>query len=180
METKSNDKKIGVFVYEMLGTSVIMYAFMVGGTFDASAKLVTFFMMLIAWNVSGGHFNPAISLGVYVSEKKWGGNILPLLLMMAGQFAGAFLGILWGYLALIDVDLQDKLASAEDVDRHSKVNFSLISIVAPLNGDYSSNSVYDLGTGDHGFTRDWQTFWNMLISSIILVVSFIAIKHPKT
>ena len=152
METKNADKKIGVFVYEMLGTSMIMYAFMVNrGLFNYGAKFVTFAMMVIAWNVSGGHFNPAISLGVYVSEKKWGGNALTLLLMMAGQFAGAFLGILWGYLALIDSKIQDELASGMADGSHSKVNYVFITQILPQ----TPSGTNDYGTGDEGFTRDW-------------------------
>ena len=30
------------------------------------------------------------------------------------------------------------------------------------------------------WTRDWQTFWAVLISSIILVLTFISIKHKNT
>ena len=60
-------------------------------------------MMFIAYNVSGGHFNPAISVGMYIAEKDFGGNLITLGLMVAAQFAGAFFGILLGFLAVLDV-----------------------------------------------------------------------------
>ena len=111
METQNKDKKIGVFVYEFLGTAFIMFALIIeNGDFAASGYAVTFCMMCIAYNVSGGHFNPAISIGMYVAEKNFGGNLITLGLMVAGQFAGAFFGILLGFLAVIDADYNDKLA----------------------------------------------------------------------
>eukprot|EP00354_Favella_ehrenbergii_P007372 CAMPEP_0170466320 /NCGR_PEP_ID=MMETSP0123-20130129/10323_1 /TAXON_ID=182087 /ORGANISM="Favella ehrenbergii, Strain Fehren 1" /LENGTH=41 /DNA_ID= /DNA_START= /DNA_END= /DNA_ORIENTATION= len=33
-------------------------------------------MTTLAWSVSGGHFNPALTLGIYVAEKDLGGNAL--------------------------------------------------------------------------------------------------------
>ena len=44
---------------------------------------MTLAMMCLAWNVSGGHFNPAITIGVYVSEKDFGGNALTAFIMIA-------------------------------------------------------------------------------------------------
>jgi len=104
METGNKEKKIGVFCYEMLGTAFIMYAMMLENGVFGSAVYITFAMMMVAWNVSGGHFNPAITLGVYVAEKDFKGNAVIMGLMIVGQFAGAFLGVLFGYLALVAKD----------------------------------------------------------------------------
>mmetsp|Transcript_22472 Transcript_22472/g.27707 ORF Transcript_22472/g.27707 Transcript_22472/m.27707 type:complete len:151 (-) Transcript_22472:124-576(-) len=38
----------------------------------------------------------------------------------------------------------------------------------------------DFGTSDDGFTRNWQTFWGVLLTSTILSLGFCAIKHEKT
>ena len=62
----------------------------------------TLAMMCIAYNVSGGHFNPAISVGMFVANKKFKDDFISLLLMVGAQFAGAFFGILLGFLAVID------------------------------------------------------------------------------
>ena len=107
MEVGNKDKKIGVFVYECLGTAFIMAALIIGdGMYGSGCFYTTIAMMCIAWNVSGGHFNPAISLGMFVAEKKWGSDLIPLLLMVGGQFAGAFLGILFGFMAVADATYQ--------------------------------------------------------------------------
>ena len=70
METENKDRKIGVFAYEFLGTALIMYAVMIsGGESITSAIPTTIAMMCIAYNVSGGHFNPAISIGMFFANK---------------------------------------------------------------------------------------------------------------
>ena len=45
------------------------------------------------------------------------------------------------------------------------------------------NGIVREPTGDYvddGWTRDWQTFWAMLLCSIVLVFAFVSIKHNST
>ena len=114
METGNKDKKIGVFAYELLGTAFIMYAVIVEesyekfvGIFGDAYIYITLAMMMIAWNVSGGHFNPAITVGMLIASKDFGGNAAVAFLMIAGQFAGALFGILFGFLAIINRDYME-------------------------------------------------------------------------
>lgn len=84
METGNKEKKIGIAAYECIGTAFIMYSFMVNkGIFSFSGASVTFAMQVLAWNVSGGHFNPVISVAMYISEKDFGGNLVTLLILLA-------------------------------------------------------------------------------------------------
>ena len=102
METNNKDKKVGVFMYEFLGTAFIMFALIINkGAFGLKPVAVNFAMMCVAYNVSGGHFNPAKTVGMFVANKKFKDDFLPLLLMVGAQFAGAFFGILLGFLAVI-------------------------------------------------------------------------------
>jgi len=86
METKNKDAKLGVLVYEFLGTAFIMMALIIGdGNYGEMAIGITFAMMCIAYNVSGGHFNPAITVGMFVADiSNLKGNLMPLLLMIIG------------------------------------------------------------------------------------------------
>ena len=68
-------------------------------------------MMVLAWDISGGHFNPAITISAYVAKKQWGKNLLVCLFMIIGQFIGAMIGVFLGFLAIIDSDYMDKEAS---------------------------------------------------------------------
>ena len=106
METQNKDKKIGVFAYEMIGTGLIMFALIIaeGEYLGGGPVSTTFAMMCLAYNVSGSHFNPAITLGMFIAEKDIKGNLITMVLMILGQFAGAFFGILLGWLAVMDDD----------------------------------------------------------------------------
>ena len=63
---------------------------------------MTILCMILAWNISGGHFNPVLTLGMYVSRMNFGGDMVTMLIMIVAQFAGAFFGVLIGWLALLD------------------------------------------------------------------------------
>ena len=104
MENKGESKYFGAIMYELLGTAFIMYALIVSqGVFANACIYVTFAMMVIAWNVSGGHFNPCLTVATLIGNFS-GKNIVLCILMIVGQFLGGFLGILLGYLAMIDKD----------------------------------------------------------------------------
>ena len=82
--------------------------------------------MFIAWEVSGGHFNPAITLGVFIANlKDAGNNLVIMLVMIVSQFIGAFAGIFWGWLALCDYTWKDN----NDADH--TVPDSWVGIIAP-------------------------------------------------
>ena len=123
---------MGVALYELLGTAFIMYAVVVtNGSYSAGIS-ITLAMMVIAWNVSGGHFNPAITVGVYVSEKDFGGNALIAIIMIVAQFAGAFLGLLFGYLALVSSEYMEDFANALNEDYNASVPSRWMGTILPI------------------------------------------------
>ena len=84
METENKGNPVGVFCYEFLGTAIIMYSLMMArGHFDDIVAIFTFGCMILAWKVSGGHFNPAITLGVFVSEKKAKNIVVVITMILA-------------------------------------------------------------------------------------------------
>ena len=57
--------------YEFCGSCIIFYAFNLGSE-DPFVRAVAYIIgYIIAYNVSGGHFNPATSLAVFLTEKKY-------------------------------------------------------------------------------------------------------------
>ena len=52
-----------------------------------------FAMILIGGPITGGHFNPAVTLAVYISNVKWREDWQIFLLMLSAQFFGAFWGV---------------------------------------------------------------------------------------
>lgn len=169
METHNHDKKIGVFCYEFLGTAFLMYSIvMLRGAVEVNGFLNAG-LMFLAWKISGGHFNPAISVGMYVSMMKIGENAVTLGIMIVAQFAGAFFGILLAYLSIIDNTWKDEVRSDYSIP------IGWLGTLAPETPDG-----LDDGTGDDGFTRDWQTFWSILLTSIVLTLCYSSIKNDAT
>ena len=107
MET---DNKAGVptiFFYEFIGTAFLMYAQMLsGGVTESLLTLqssLNFVMLVLAWNISGGHFNPAISIGMCIATKKIGAHAKTLLVELVAQFLGGMFGLCLGFLSILDI-----------------------------------------------------------------------------
>ena len=80
MEVKgAQENKLRVFLLELLGSFLFISAASMGNYKTIPFSL--FASILIFGNVTGGHFNPAVSLGVYIKERKYGQNIVMLLLL---------------------------------------------------------------------------------------------------
>ena len=93
MEVQGAEKRKGtVFFYEMLGTALFIYGIML----TYSAASIAFSLaasILIFGSVTGGHFNPAVTLGVYISEGKYKENLSWVSLIWLAQFLGGFLAM---------------------------------------------------------------------------------------
>ncbi len=57
-------------------------------------------MYLVAYNVSGGHFNPATSLAVFLTEKRFEQHKLYLLFVTLAQILGMYAGELIVFLLI--------------------------------------------------------------------------------
>lgn len=84
--------------FEFLGTMLVVYSF----NFSANnyfIRAITYFTVwVLAVAISGAHFNPATTLGVYLSEGKYLKQLGRLILYWLFQLMGAFAGILFTYL----------------------------------------------------------------------------------
>lgn len=102
---KGHDRKLLVCLYEMIGQIFFMYIVLVGGvsggdTWGISGPLALFVMVTIFGAISGGHFNPAVTLGVYVREAAWGKNLIFMLMYIVSQIIGAILGMMLASVVL--------------------------------------------------------------------------------
>lgn len=111
METPQGHKRKGlVCACEFLGQIFFMYAVMVSGATKSDfaglvGPLALFSVASIFGGISGGHFNPAVTLGVYIREGHYAKNFLFMVMIIASQVSGALVGMMLGYMVLrIDVD----------------------------------------------------------------------------
>ena len=139
-------------------------------------------MMLLAWNVSGGHFNPAITLGVYISEWKFKDNAVIAGIMFVSQFLGAMLGILFGFLALVDASyMNDTENPAYGPFKSVPPTFLYLLIpVKPSSNGRSIELDFANGEDDSDWTRDWQTFWGIFLATTFLTLVFVSVKSKHT
>ena len=60
-----------------------------------------FYLML--GRISGGHINPAISLGVYTQQRKYIGNLCYLVLLIIAQVLGSLFALAFGFLLRVSL-----------------------------------------------------------------------------
>ena len=81
-----------------------MYIVLVGGvtgsdTWGISGPLALFVMINIFGGVSGGHFNPCVTLAIYVREADWIRNLPFMLMYLLAQFGGAIVGMMLAWVS---------------------------------------------------------------------------------
>jgi glycerol uptake facilitator-like aquaporin len=67
MKSISKASTWAILLYEFIGTAFMVYAFNCGAI---TRPFVYFIFWVVAYKVSGAHFNPATSLAVLIVEKQ--------------------------------------------------------------------------------------------------------------
>ena len=135
-----NKRKPLVAAYELLGTAIFIYMILVSTGDELAVPLALFSVILIFGGITGGHFNPAITLGVYFHEGKYCENLFFCILIMLSQLVGACLGMIGAMFTL-----------SANIDGEMKVPEHRVPVLAPK--DPTGKATYD--QGDDGFTEDW-------------------------
>jgi glycerol uptake facilitator-like aquaporin len=100
METAYGDKKFTVCIYELLGTATLMLAVVMTGGNALYVCFTLWAILMISGGITGGHFNPAVSTGVFIWQRKYDEHFALYSAVVASQFAGALLGMMTGYLLI--------------------------------------------------------------------------------
>ena len=91
MEVAGAEKRVFlVFAYEAIGTMLFVYSILLTAN-PVSIAFSLFASIVLFGAVTGGHFNPAVTLGVYISEGQWRKNAFWLATVIVAQVLGGFL-----------------------------------------------------------------------------------------
>ena len=105
MKSISNASPYSMLIYEFIGTSIITFAFVLGYSSPNELRAFAFFIAwVIAYEISGAHFNPATTLAVFIIERHCK-NLMGMLFTVLFQLMGAFFGVLISFLLFKDYPL---------------------------------------------------------------------------
>ena len=92
-------EKLVICFYEFLGTAMLV----LGYNFTSAGLAVGFNLfvgILMASKISGGMFNPAVTIAVYTAEGTFLKNVILILMIVWSQILGAYFGIVYGHFCL--------------------------------------------------------------------------------
>lgn len=135
-------KKSLVAAYELIGTALFVYMIIVSKGEPLAVPLALFAVIIIFGGVTGGHFNPAVTAGVYIHEGKYKENALYCTLIMISQIIGGLLGSLVAGVAL-----------SANVNNEWSIPESRVPILAPT--DPNGENDFDMASDSNGFSQEW-------------------------
>lgn len=163
----SQDKKPLVAAYELIGTALFVYMILVSTGNALAVPIGLFAMIIVFGGLTGGHFNPAVTVGVYIHEGKWKDNAFFAALIVASQHIGALLGML-----LASVTLGSTINDEWTIADHR------VPILAPA--DPKGVDRYDMGLGEEGFGEDGQVCITQIVCTFTFVAVILVLKGGMT
>ena len=115
---KGKDRKMLVCLYELIGTALFVYCVLASNGNIYAVCLGLFASIMIFGGVTGGHFNPAVTMGVYIASGKYCANLIYMIMITVSQFLGAVAGLALAFVVLMGPD--------------GKVAKENVGVVAPL------------------------------------------------
>lgn len=104
MEKPNGDKFfVPVLLAEMLGSCLLMLAVNLRGEDVLVVPLAYFALTVCFYEISGGHLNPSVTIGVYISEKRYVDNLLYMIFILFFQMIGCLMALGLGYLLRVTV-----------------------------------------------------------------------------
>ena len=93
---------ITALLFEFCGSALITYAFNLSNQSPFIRAIAYAFGFIIAYKISGSHFNPATSLAVLITQKNVGQDLRYFITVVIIQNCGCLFGCLISYLAVKD------------------------------------------------------------------------------
>ena len=167
MEVKNNPHSLlTVMVCETIGTAFFIYAILMTEA-AVAIPFMLFASIMIFGAVSGGHFNPAVTLGVFLGQgEDYGKNFVYMILVWVSQFLGGGLAMGLSYLSLYQTQPPPTKVPAELVSRLCPQQYPMIDGEADC----------DNWDGESTYMFDWQVLVNEIVCTFIFVSVILMVK----
>ena len=156
MECDGEKRKAIVCFCEFLGTAIFLFGIINVAPVCPVAIPICLFAPVVIWgDITGGHFNPAVSLGVWSTLENKGSNFFFMVMIWIAQILGGIFAIGMAYLGNFGKD------------------DPLIPILAPTNliTGHPDNAPNELG-----FSMDLQVLTNEIMCTFIFVSVILMVK----
>ena len=154
MEAKGHDRMAVVCLCEMLGTALFIF-----GILGTNLPLTIPFSLLasvVIWgDITGGHFNPAVTIGVFTQLGDYAKNMGFMIMIIISQILGGMLAIGLNYLGA---------AGKDD---------ATVAVLAPVN---PITGMPDNATNELDFSMDLQVLINETVCTFIFVSVILMVK----
>jgi len=158
MEAKGHDRMRTVCMYECMGMAMFVFSIL-NLRDDFAIPFALMAVVILFGGITGGHFNPAVTLGVFVQLGDYSKNLPVMLMLIGSQFVGALFAILINFAG------------------NWKYPNGLVPILAPKNPITGLPDNYD-GTGS--FDMDWAVLQNETICTFLFVAVILMVKNEHT
>lgn len=143
-----------IFGYEFFATGMLVVAINATQGNAVGIGLCVFFLLLLAGPITGGHFNPAISLGVFINKYcccsvTWQ-SFFALINMITAQIFGALVGMNIIHAMIHDSSLPGPMVQAQFPHLQPKTHYY------------------------------WQAFLLEILTTFIFVMSVLIVKDTRT
>ena len=164
---KSERKWLLVAAYELLGTALFVYCILTSMGNPLAAVVGLFSSIIVFGGITGGHFNPAVSIGVFLANGKYATQLLLLILIIIGQLLGAAVGFGLAVLSLYRTS------------GHEFIPVSHIPSLCPEDTELNKEGTMAKGCDGldgNGFQYDVQAFYTQVVATFIFISVILMIK----